>query len=168
MTRAVVTASRAWEFGGEYVSGGLVGARARLAVITAVLTVGCSGTSATETTGVPGVLGPGKWGSPSALLEVTATAAVIRFDFCANGTLTAPVLLTPDGRFDVPGTYVRNIGPAISAKSARYVGLWRRASVTVAVLLSDPLGPNDSDVVGPFDLSPGHPGPPERPCPIAQ
>lgn len=137
-------------------------------IVTAVVLGGCSGTGATETTDTPGVLGPGKWGSPSALLEVTASGAAIRFDFCATGTLSAPVLLTPDGRFDVPGTYVRNVGPSIAAKSARYVGLWRRTSVTVTVLLSDPLGPNDSDVVGPFDLVPGHPGPPERPCPIAE
>jgi hypothetical protein len=137
-----------------------------VAVSVAALAGACSGSSS-DPTAAPGVLGPGKWGGPSALLDVTTSAATVRFDFCAEGTLTVPVLLTPDGRFDVPGTYVRNIGPSISAKSARYVGLWRRASLTLTVLLSEPLGPNESDVVGPFDLTPGHPGPPERPCPIA-
>lgn len=137
-----------------------------VAVAVAALAGACSGSS-TDPTVAPGVLGPGKWGGPSALLDVTTSAATVRFDFCAEGTLTVPVLLTPDGRFDVPGTYVRNIGPSISAKSARYVGLWRRASLTLTVLLSEPLGPNESDVVGPFDLTPGHPGPPERACPIA-
>jgi hypothetical protein len=76
------------------------------------------------------------------------------------------MLLTPDGRFDVAGTYVRNVGPSIQAKSARYVGLWRPASITVIVLPSEPLGPNDSDVVGPFDLTLGAAGPPTRLCPV--
>src|SRR5687768_15789321 len=79
---------------------------------------GCSGSSSTEATVVPGVLGPGKWGGPSVGLEITSSAATAHFDFCAEGTLTVPILLTPDGRFDVPGTYVRNIGPSIAAKSA--------------------------------------------------
>ena len=31
---------------------------------------------------------------------------------------------------------------------------------------TDPIGPNNSDVVGPFDLELDGAGPPERPCPI--
>jgi hypothetical protein len=132
----------------------------------AVSIASCSRSSATEAGIVPGTLGPGSWGGPSALLEITSTTGAVRFDFCANGTLTVPILLTPDGRFDVPGTYVRNIGPSIQSKSARYVGLWRPTSVTLTVFLSDPIGPNGSDVVGPFDLGLNQAGPPERPCPI--
>lgn len=127
--------------------------------------VACSRSSST-TEPVPGTLGPGKWGGPSVGLEITSTSATAHFDFCAEGTLKVPILLTPDGQFDVPGTYVRNIGPSIQAKSARYVGLWRPASLTLTVLLSDPLGPNGSDVVGPFDLGLNQPGPPIRPCPV--
>ena len=129
---------------------------------------GCSGaSSSTEATIAPGVLGPGKWGGSQAGLEITSSGASAHFDFCSEGTLTVPILLTPEGRFDVPGTYVRNVGPSIAAKSARYVGLWRPALLTLTVFLSDPLGPNESDVVGPFDLIPGRPGPAPRPCPIA-
>ena len=127
---------------------------------------GCSGASTTEATENPGVLAPGTWGGPSVGLEITSSAATAHFDFCAEGTLTVPILLTPDGRFDVPGTYVRNIGPSIAAKSARYVGLWRPTLLTLTVFLSDPLGPNESTVVGPFDLRPGQPGPAPKPCPI--
>jgi hypothetical protein len=131
------------------------------------LTMGCSGSStATDPSIVPGTLGPGKWGGPSVGLDITTTEANAHFDFCAEGTLKVPILLTPDGRFDVAGTYVRNIGPSIQAKSARYVGLWRPTSVTMTVLLSEPLGPNGSDVVGPFDMTLNAPGPPVRPCPI--
>ena len=136
------------------------------ALAMASIVAACHNSSATEPTVVPGTLGPGKWGGPSAGLEITATTGQVRFDFCATGTLTVPVLLTPDGRFDVPGTYVRNIGPSVQAKSARYVGLWRPSSITLTVLLSDPIGPNNSDVVGPFDMALGGAGPPERPCPI--
>ena len=133
----------------------------------AALLLGCSGSkSITEPAIVPGTLGPGKWGGPSVGLEITETAATAHFDFCAEGTLTVPILLTPDGRIDVHGTYVRNIGPSVQAKSARYVGLWRESSLTLTVFLSDPIGPNDSDVVGPFDLLPNQAGPPIKPCPI--
>jgi hypothetical protein len=139
-----------------------------LCALAAVFVLGGSSCShsATEPTIVPGTLGPGKWGSATAAVEITADSAKARFDFCAHGTLTAPILLTPDGRFDVPGTYVREIGPAIQAKSARYVGLWRPTSITLTVFLSDPIGPNASDVVGPFDLTLGAAGPPNRICPI--
>jgi len=139
---------------------------ASLATCLVTWVCGCSGASSTEATAVPGVLGPGKWGGPSVGLEITTSAATAHFDFCAEGTLNVPILLTPDGRFDVPGTYVRNIGPSIAARSARYVGLWRPASLTLTVFLSDPLGPNESDVVGPFDLLPGQSGPAPKPCPI--
>lgn len=138
-----------------------------LASAAVALLVGCSGSNTiTEAAIVPGTLGPGKWGGPSVGLEITETAATAHFDFCAEGTLTVPILLTPDGRFDVPGTYVRNIGPSIQAKSARYVGLWRQSSLTLTVFLSDPIGPNNSDIVGPFDLLPDQAGPPIKPCPI--
>ena len=141
----------------------------RAAVVIRVVAVlalaGCS-SSSTDPVTVPSTLGPGKWGGPMVGLTITATEATAHFDFCAEGTLAVPILLTPDGRFDVPGTYVRNIGPSISAKSARYVGLWRRSFVTMTVFLSDPLGPNESTVVGPFDMAPNQPGPPVRPCPI--
>jgi hypothetical protein len=136
-----------------------------VAVVSGVVLAGCS-SSPTEPVIIPGTLGPGKWGGPSVGLEITATTGTAHFDFCAEGTLTVPVLLTPDGRFDVPGTYVRNIGPSVQAKSARYVGLWRPTSLTLTVFLSDPIGPNGSDIVGPFDLDLNQPGPPIRPCPI--
>ena len=114
------------------------------------LAIGCSGsTTTTDPVSVPGTLGPGKWGGPSVGLEITSTSATAHFDFCAEGTLTVPILLTPDGRFDVAGTYVRNIGPSIQAKSARYVGLWRPASITLTVFLSDPLGPRSPTVDAP-------------------
>ena len=130
-----------------------------------VASVACSSSSATEPTVVPSTL-TGKWGGPSVGIDATVSPATAHFDFCAEGTLAAPILLTPDGRFDVAGTYVRNIGPSIQAKSARYVGLWRPNSLTITVFLSEPLGPNNSDVVGPFDLKLGDAGPPIRPCPI--
>lgn len=130
-----------------------------------VLASACSNSSGTEPLVIPSVL-TGKWGGPDVGLDATVSPVTAHFDFCAEGTLTTPVLLTPEGRFDVAGTYVRNIGPSIQAKSARYVGLWRQTSLTLTVFLSDPIGPNNSDVVGPFDLQFGKAGPPIKPCPI--
>ena len=125
----------------------------------------CSKSSGTEPLVNPSVL-TGKWGGPDVGIDATVSPVTAHFDFCAEGTLTSPVLLTPEGRFDVPGTYVRNIGPSVQSKSARYVGLARQSSMTVTVFLSDPIGPNNSDVVGPFDLEFGKAGPPIKPCPI--
>jgi hypothetical protein len=139
---------------------------AAVAMTMVAIVAACSGSASTDPTVIPGTLGPGKWGSPTAGLEITDSTGLVRFEFCATGTLTVPVLLTSDGRFDVPGTYIRNIGPSVQAKSARYVGLWRPRSLTLTVFLSDPIGPNTSDVVGPFDLDLDGAGPPERPCPL--
>ena len=125
----------------------------------------CSNSSSTEPLVNPSVL-TGKWGGPDVGLDATASPATAHFDFCAEGTLPSPILLTPQGRFDVAGTYVRNIGPSIQAKSARYVGLWRQTTLTLTVFLSEPLGPNNSDVVGPFDLELGKAGPAIKPCPV--
>jgi len=135
----------------------------RLSWIIAVCA--CSNSSSTEPFVNPSVL-TGKWGGPDVGIDATVSPVTARFDFCAEGTLASPVLLTREGRFDVAGTYVRNIGPSILAKSARYVGLVRSRSLTVTVFLSEPLGPNNSDVVGPFDLELGKAGPPITPCPI--
>lgn len=142
--------------------------RAPLQWTAVLLLVACTGSSSTEPVNVPGTLGPGRWGGPSAVLDIAGgDSATVRFDFCADGRLPVPILLAPDGRFDVAGTYVRNIGPSIQARAARYIGLWRPSSLTLTVFLSEPLGPNESDVVGPFDLFPDNPGPPPHPCPIA-
>ena len=131
-----------------------------------IITLGaCSKSSGTEPLVSPSVL-TGQWGGPDVGIDANVSPVKAHFEFCAEGTLTSPVLLTPQGRFDVAGTYVRNIGPSIQAKSARYVGLWRPKTLTLTVFLSDPLGPNDSPIVGPFDLEFGKAGPPITPCPI--
>ena len=135
----------------------------RMLLVVAV--TACSKSSGTEPLITPSVL-TGKWGGSDVGIDATVSPVTAHFDFCAEGTLPAPVLLTPEGRFDVAGTYVRNIGPSIQAKSARYVGLWRQQSLTLTVFLSEPLGPNGSDVVGPFDLELGKAGPPIKPCPV--
>jgi hypothetical protein len=132
---------------------------------TLVCVVACSSSTAVPAPIVPDKL-VGRWGSGDMGLVITDTSAAAHFDFCADGTLKVPIFLDPSGRFDTPGTYVRSIGPAIQAKSARYVGLWRPASLTVTVFLSDPIGPTGTEIVGPFDLLPNAAGPPTRPCPI--
>jgi hypothetical protein len=134
------------------------------AIFLLLAAVACS-SSATNPAIVPDKL-VGRWGSGDMGLLITDTSAVAHFDFCADGTLKVPIFLDPSGRFDTPGTYVRSIGPGIQAKSARYVGLWRPASITVTVVLSDPIGPTGTEIVGPFDLLPNAAGPPTRPCPI--
>jgi hypothetical protein len=38
--------------------------------------------------------------------------------------------------------------------------------MTLTVVLSDKLGPNESDVIGPYDLILNAAGPPITPCPL--
>jgi hypothetical protein len=140
--------------------------RARILCCTLSFVLASCSSTAVPPTSVPAQLGAGKWGSADMGLVVTDTGAVAKFAFCANGTIKGPIPLDPSGRFDVPGTYVRSVGPAIEAKSARYVGLWRPVFLTVTVFLSDPIGPLGSTVAGPYDIRPNADGPPDTPCPI--
>jgi len=49
------------------------------------------------------------WGGNGVSLEVSDGKASLEFD-CANGTISEPIMLDNEGRFEVPGLYVRE-GP---------------------------------------------------------
>lgn len=78
----------------------------------------------------------GLWGGDHVRLEVTDAGARIEFD-CAHGTLDAPLVLQ-DGRFDVPGTFVRERGGPIrdddvqKGQPVRFIGQVEGARMTIS------------------------------------
>jgi hypothetical protein len=52
----------------------------------------------------------GPWGGEHLAVLVGPTGATVGFD-CAHGAITVPLRLDPDGRFTLPGYYVRDVGP---------------------------------------------------------
>jgi hypothetical protein len=52
----------------------------------------------------------GTWGGEHLQLVVTDAGGTTEFD-CAHGRLDSPLAVDSDGRFDVPGTLVREVGP---------------------------------------------------------
>jgi hypothetical protein len=68
----------------------------------------------------------GNWGGEHLQLVVTRSGGTSEFD-CAHGSLDAVLAVDGEGRFDVPGTLVREAGPVREGKeeprqSVRYAG----------------------------------------------
>lgn len=81
----------------------------------------------------------GNWGGPSVNLTVTLTGGTIEFD-CGRGTIDAPMLLDLGGRFDVPGTFIREGGPERENPDrlpARYTGWTDGKTMILSVATGD-------------------------------
>jgi hypothetical protein len=105
------------------------------------------------------VLPDGRWGGDHAELVVGESSATIEFD-CAHGTLSVPIPIDADGRFDVPGTFTREQGGPIREDDppaplpARYAGTTDGRRTTLTVRLVDaPHVP-----IGTYELVLGRPG----------
>ena len=57
------------------------------------------------------------WGGTGIQLTVNDATATVEFD-CAHGTIDQPLLIDQDGRFDIPGTFVREHGGPIQEGEA--------------------------------------------------
>ncbi len=89
----------------------------------------------------PRRLAVGAWGGQHMRLSVRADGADIEFD-CAHGTIDGPLTLTPDGRFDVSGTFIREGGPVRidikpTGRPARYEGSLTGQQLTLKVTLTE-------------------------------
>ena len=97
----------------------------------------CAGASDSAPERVP----EGSWGGEHVALEVTGSGATAEFD-CAHATLDEPLRLA-DGRFDVPGVYVREHGgpqridEQEDRHPARFEGRLEGDRLTFAVRLTD-------------------------------
>jgi hypothetical protein len=95
----------------------------------------------------------GPWGGEHVSLVVRATGAEVDLD-CAHGEITVPLRLGPDGRFSLPGYYVRDVGPTFDPENrepATYFGSSDGRRLTLSFALEN----GDSD--GPFTAFPGGP-----------
>lgn len=94
----------------------------------------------------------GPWGGEHVGLVVRAIGATVSLD-CAHGEITVPLRLDSDGRFSLPGYYVRDVGPALEPENRRpatYFGSFDGHQLTLSVTLIE-----DSFTDGPFVALPG-------------
>ena len=80
----------------------------------------------------------GSWGGEHVRLTVSDTGGNVEFD-CAHGTLDAPLKVDTEGRFDVPGSLVREGGPVMPGRegdkqSVRYSGRLDGSSMDLNLL----------------------------------
>lgn len=82
------------------------------------------------------------WGGPHVRMVLTSKGAEVEFD-CAHGEIKAPVKGDADGRFDLPGTFVRERGGPIradeteSSEPVRYSGRIEGDKMTLTLTLAD-------------------------------
>ena len=100
----------------------------------------------------------GAWGALGIAMEVTESGARVEFD-CAHGTVSEPLLLDSDGRFDVKGLFFREHGGPIrqgeepKGEPVRYTGQVTGEDMTLTVK------PEEGDSpIGSFKLVYGKPG----------
>jgi hypothetical protein len=94
----------------------------------------------------------GPWGGEHVGLVVRASGAILNLD-CAHGEITVPLRLEPDGRFSLPGYYVRDVGPTFDPENRRpatYFGSLDGRQLTLSFTRID-----DGFTEGPFIAFPG-------------
>ncbi len=102
-----------------------------LAFATATLCIGSSsgGTKRAQA---------GPWGAMGVAMEVTESGARIEFD-CAHATISEPLLLDSEGRFDVKGLYFREHGGPVRegeesrGQPVRYMGQVTGENMTLTI-----------------------------------
>lgn len=88
----------------------------------------------------PKRLSPGTWGGNHASLEIADGKSSLEFD-CASGTISEPITLDSDGRFEVPGFYTREgPGPVRQGGNnqarAIYSGVVKDDTMTLSIRLN--------------------------------
>jgi hypothetical protein len=87
----------------------------------------------------PNQLSPGIWGGNQAILEISDGKSSLEFA-CANGTISEPIVLDSEGRFEVPGFYTRE-GPGPvrqggnNQSRALYSGVVKDDTMTLSIRL---------------------------------
>ena len=103
-----------------------------LAVAAAALGAGPSGGDTKR-------VAAGAWGAAGIAMDITASGARIEYD-CAHGTITEPLVLDADGRFDVKGRHSREHGGPVregedsNGQPVRYTGQVTGDTMTLTVM----------------------------------
>jgi hypothetical protein len=90
----------------------------------------------------PALANFGSWGGDHIRITVREGGANVEYD-CAHGTITEPVKLDSEGRFDLRGTFVREgpgpirLGITRVEQAARYAGRVSGETMTLRVVLAD-------------------------------
>jgi hypothetical protein len=123
-----------------------------------VLALAGAGLASGASGGAPKRAQAGAWGAVGIAMEVTESGARLEFD-CAHGTVSEPLLLDSEGRFDVKGLFFREHGGPIREGEApkgepvRYSGQVTGENMTLTVK------PEGSDSpIGSFTLLHGKTG----------
>ncbi len=123
-----------------------------------VFALAAAGLASGASSGAPKRAQAGEWGALGIAMEVTESGARLEFD-CAHGTVSEPLLLDSDGRFDVKGFFFREHGGPIregeepKGEPVRYKGQVTGENMTLTV---KPEG-GDSPI-GNFNLTHGKTG----------
>ncbi|HVF55531.1 MAG TPA: hypothetical protein VM934_05225 [Pyrinomonadaceae bacterium] len=100
----------------------------------------------------------GVWGGDGVRVQVAGESANVTFD-CAHGTISGPLELDAEGRFDWQGTHTREyhgyLRPGLKppVRAARYKGRIEAERMTLAVTLAD-----TNETVATFTLARGSAG----------
>jgi hypothetical protein len=84
----------------------------------------------------------GIWGGDHIQLEVNGEGATVEFD-CAHGTVSGPLRLDRDGRFQATGTFIREHGGPVrndetpASYPANYSGSINGKTMTIKVVLKE-------------------------------
>jgi hypothetical protein len=116
-------------------------------LMVSALAAGCGGDS-----GDLGRVPLGPWGGEHVALVVRTSGALVSLD-CAHGEITVPLRLEPDGRFQLPGYYVTDVGPMLEPENRRpasYFGRFDGRELTLSFTVIE-----DGFTAGPFSASPG-------------
>lgn len=99
----------------------------------------------------------GTWGGDHIRAIVRANGADLEYD-CANGTISGPLEMDSEGRFEGAGTHAREGGPVridkpASGRPVRYKGKIKGDEMTLIITFAE-----NSESVGTFTLTHGNEG----------
>ena len=122
--------------------------RLETATIASAVLLACG--LACMTGATPARVPAGAWGGPDVRLSVNEQGATIEFA-CAHGTLDAPLELDAQGRFDVPGRFIREGGPereGETGQAVRYAGRSDGKELTLEIVFPNERGGPYTMVLG--------------------
>jgi hypothetical protein len=107
--------------------------------------------------GQPRRASSGSWGGTGVALEVTESGGKLDYD-CAHGTISAPLVLDGDGRFDVKGLHYREHGGPVregenGGQPVRYIGQVTGDAMTLTIRPAD-----GGEAIGTHELTRGRAG----------